>query len=326
MNQNGNNSSLPGYNTQQVNLADLIGQIWKGKKTVAIFIVGFVILAIAYIFVAKEKWTSSAIVNRPDVGQINNYSNAMNILYGNAAPSLVNIQQDFIDRFNATFSALAEMLDNQDEPEKLTIESAVKGQSLPLKVSYTGQTAEIAQRKLSEFIQQTDDEVAKELRADLTMNIRAKTDELSKAIVRQETIAKEQKSQKMAQINQALTVASQSNIKEPKAQQVDQVSQDTMFMLGSDALNSMMKNEASRPLAFSDEYYSLRQNLLAISTLSIDKAEIHAYRYIMKPNLPIRRDSPKKSIVLAIALFLGAMVGSGWVLARNATKVYNRNI
>lgn len=318
------NSDFPsGYNSQQVNLVDLLGQIWKGKKIVAAFIIAAIVLAVVYLSVAKEKWTSTSIINRPDVGQINNYSNAMNILYGDAAPSLVNIQQDFIDRFNAAFSALAETLDNQNEPEKLTIESAVKGQTLPLKVSYTGSSPEIVQRKLSEFIQKTDEQVANELRADLTMNIRAKSDELTKAVTRQETIAKEQKTQKMAQINQALTVASQSNVKEPKAQQVDQVTQDTMFMLGSDALNSMMKNEASRPLAFSDEYYSLRQNLLAVSALTIDKAEIHSYRYVMKPNLPFRRDSPKKSIVLVIAVFLGLMAGSGWVLARNAVNNIN---
>lgn len=55
----------------------------------------------------------------------------------------------------------------------------------------------------------------------------------------------------------------------------------------------MIKHEATRPLVFSSNYYQTRQNLLDIDNLDVDKLDIHAYRYVMKPTLPIRRDSPK---------------------------------
>lgn len=58
----------------------------------------------------------------------------------------------------------------------------------------------------------------------------------------------------------------------------------------------MIKHEATRPLVFSSNYYQTRQNLLDIDNLDVDKLDIHAYRYVMKPTLPIRRDSPKKAI------------------------------
>ncbi len=51
--------------------------------------------------------------------------------------------------------------------------------------------------------------------------------------------------------------------------------------------------------------------------------DIHAYRYVMKPTLPIRRDSPKKAITLILAVLLGGMVGAGIVLGRNALRNYN---
>ncbi|MFS4281743.1 hypothetical protein ACIL8I_20825, partial [Escherichia coli] len=53
------------------------------------------------------------------------------------------------------------------------------------------------------------------------------------------------------------------------------------------------------------------------------KLDIHAYRYVMKPTLPIRRDSPKKAITLILAVLLGGMVGAGIVLGRNALRNYN---
>jgi len=79
-------------------------------------------------------------------------NNAMNVIYGQAAPKVSDLQETLIGRFSSAFSALAETLDNQEEPEKLTIEPSVKNQQLPLTVSYVGQTAEGAQMKLAQYI------------------------------------------------------------------------------------------------------------------------------------------------------------------------------
>ena len=127
----------------------------------------FIVLAVIYITVAKEKWTSSAIIAQPDAAQIATYSNALNILYGGAAPSMLDIQNRAIGRFNSSFSALAQALDNQEDPEKLTIEPTVKGQGLPLTVTYQGESAEAAQKQLAQYIQQVDEQTAKELTLDL---------------------------------------------------------------------------------------------------------------------------------------------------------------
>jgi chain length determinant protein (polysaccharide antigen chain regulator) len=79
-----------------------------------------------------------------------------------------------------------------------------------------------------------------------------------------------------------------------------------------------------RPLALSDDYYKNKQRLLDIEKLNIDPKSIHAYRYVMKPDLPIRRDSPKRGIVLILSVLLGGLIGSGVVLGRNALRNYQR--
>lgn len=128
------------------------------------------------------------------------------------------------------------------------------------------------------------------------MSMETRLADLQKSLAAQEAVAKEQKTLRIAQMTQALKVAQQSNIKLPQVQQVDQVSQDSMFMLGSEALSSMVENEATRPLTFSDQYYQTRQNLLEVQALEVAPDSVHAYRYVMKPTLPIRRDSPKKRL------------------------------
>lgn len=322
MTHNNNSQVIRSNDPEQIDLLDLVLQLWRGKWMIATFVVVFIALAVGYLTFAKEKWTSSAIIAQPDVAQIATYSNALNILYGSAAPSMLDVQTRAIGRFNSSFSALAQALENQDEPEKLTIEPAVKGESLPLSVSYTSTSAEAAQKQLAQYIQQVDEQTSKELTVDLQNSIKEQIKTLNDSLVNQEKVAQEQKDLRIKQIVEALKNAEAAKISSPQIQQTQDVTQETMFLLGSEGLKSMIQNEASRPLVFSAAYYQTRQNLLDIQNLNVNPDTIHVYRYVMKPDLPVRRDSPKKAVILVLAVLLGGMIGSGVVLGRNALRNY----
>ncbi|CAM6618699.1 LPS O-antigen chain length determinant protein WzzB [Citrobacter freundii] len=318
-----NNMSGSSHDPEQIDLIDLLVQLWRGKVTIVIAIVIAIVLAVGYLAVAKEKWTSTAIITQPDVGQIATYNNALNVLYGASAPKVTELQANVIGRFSTSFSALAETLDNQEKPEKLSIEQSVKGQPLPLAVAYVAGSPEEAQRQLAEYIQQTDEKVAKELELDLVDNIKLQTTTLQDSLKTQEVVAQEQKDLRIKQIQEALRYAEQAGVIKPQIQQTQDVTQDSMFLLGSDALKSMIEHESTRPLILSDNYFQTKQKLLDIVGLKLEGAELHAYRYVMKPTLPIRRDSPKKAITLVLAVLLGGMIGAGVVLGRNALRGYN---
>lgn len=320
--ENNNVIARSGSEPEQIDLIDLLIQLWRGKWTIAIFIILGVIIAGAYLSVAKEKWTSTAVITMPDAGQIADYTNAMRVLSGNSDFKINDIQQQAIGRFSSAFSALAATLQNQEEPEKLTLDPSVTGQPLPLKVTYQTQTAKEARQKLAQYIQRIDEQVAKELDHDLRANIKSYSEDLAQSLATQEKVAEEQKALRLKQIALGLTVARDANIQTPQVQQTQNVTQDTLFLLGSAALDAMIKNEASRPLVFSDDYYKTRQHLLDIRTLVPNASNVHAYRYVMKPDLPIRKDSPKRALIMVLAVLLGGMIGAGVVLARNAVRNY----
>ncbi|EOC8682775.1 LPS O-antigen chain length determinant protein WzzB [Enterobacter roggenkampii] len=326
MTQNNNSQVSRNHDPEQIDLLDLMLQLWRGKLMIATFVIVFIALAVGYLFVAKEKWTSSAIIAQPDAAQIAPYSNALNILYGTAAPSMLDIQTRAIDRFNASFSALSQALDNQAVPEKLTIEPAVKGQALPLSVTYTSTSAEAAQKQLAQYIQQVDEQTAKELALDLKDNIKEQIKTLNDSLQNQEKVAQEQKDLRIKQIAEALKNAEAAKITSPQLQQTQDVTQETLFLLGSEGLKSMIDNEASRPLVFPTAYYQTKRNLLDIQNLNVNPDTIHVYRYVMKPDLPVRRDSPKKAVILVLAVLLGGMIGSGVVLGRNALRNYKPKV
>ncbi|UUR74104.1 LPS O-antigen chain length determinant protein WzzB [Enterobacter asburiae] len=322
MTQNNNSQVSRSNDPEQIDLFDLVLQLWRGKWTIAVFVVVFIALAIGFLSIVKEKWTSSAIIAQPDAAQIASYSNALNILYGTAAPSMLDNQTRAIGRFNSSFSALSQALENQSVPEKLTIEPTVKGQPLPLSVSYTSTSAEAAQKQLAQYIQQVDEQTAKELAVDLKDNIKEQIKTLNDSLQNQEKVAQEQKDLRIKQIAEALKNAEAAKITSPQVQQTQEVTQETLFLLGSEGLKSMIDNEASRPLVFPTAYYQTRRNLLDIQNLNVNPDTIHVYRYVMKPELPVHRDSPKKAVVLILAVLLGGIFGSGFVLGRNALRNY----
>ncbi|SFU05505.1 chain length determinant protein (polysaccharide antigen chain regulator) [Kosakonia arachidis] len=310
---------------EQIDLIDVFLQIWRGKWLVGSFVLLFLVIAVVYLNVAREKWTSVAVISSPDAGQIASYTNAISVLNNDGKYDMPDIQQRVIGRFNAAFSALAETLNNQDVPEKLTIDPAVQGQPLPLKLTYQGPSAKEAQQKLAQYIEKVDQQIAKELIDDLTTSIKSRSADLVETLAAQEKVAQEQKDLRIKQISQALTVAKEAEVQSPQVRQTENVSQDTLFLLGSSALEAMIKNESSRPLAFSDEYYKIRQNLLNIQTINVNPENIHGYRYVMKPTEPIRRDSPKLALTLVLAVLLGVIIGSGYVLMRNAFRNHQSN-
>lgn len=74
-----NNMSGRSHDPEQIDLIDLLMQLWRGKVTIIICIVVAIALAVGYLAVAKEKWTSIAIVTQPDAGQLASYNNACTV-------------------------------------------------------------------------------------------------------------------------------------------------------------------------------------------------------------------------------------------------------
>ncbi|BDH45253.1 LPS O-antigen chain length determinant protein WzzB [Salmonella enterica subsp. enterica serovar Choleraesuis] len=311
--------------SDEIDLIDLMLQLWRARITIIIFMIMTVVLAGGYLVVAKEKWSSEAIISSPDAGQTANYMNAMNVLYAQTpsdAPSVVEVQHRFFSRFNSLISAFSQQLINKEQPEELTIEPVVKGQTMPLKITYSGDSAENAQSTLSKYLQIINQRVVRELDEDLTTSINSRMQDLKESLASQERIASEKRQQRLKVISQALKVAEQSGIKTSKVSQAESQSEDTLYLLGSEALAAMLENESTRPLPLNDYYYNTRRALVSIGQLKSQPDSLYSFRYVMKPDLPLHRDSPKRALIMILAALFGGILGAGVVLGRNALNNY----
>jgi len=306
----------------EIDLIEVVLQLWRSKWLITLFVMLGLALSGAFVVYSPQKWTSTATITRPDSAQIASYTFAVSVLDGTPAFDGRDIETRLVNRFAATFSALAETLHNQNRPETLTIIAAEKGHPLPLKLSYQASSAEAAQAQLTEYIEQTNSRIVSELESNLRESLQQKIIALNSLLATQEKIAQEQKDLRIEQIKEALKFAEAASIVHPQERQGDNVTQDTLFLLGSEALRAMVVRESMRPLAYPDGYFQTRQQLLAIKDIKSDNISISTYRYILKPTLPVRRDSPKTALVLILGGLLGGMIGCGVVLGRNSIREY----
>ncbi|WP_353614652.1 LPS O-antigen chain length determinant protein WzzB [Mangrovibacter phragmitis] len=313
--------SSNGYTqSDQVDLIDIIQQVWAGKKTIAIFVGVCVVIAALYAFLAPQKWSSVAIVTLPDSGQVVAYSQVERVLYPDNPPKIDDIQTSLFSRFKGGLAALSLQLQNQEKPENLTSVVLNPEQPDQLKISYTGASAQAAKNTLDDYLKKIDSNIVTGIDSDLNLNIKSRSEDLKGTISSLEKVAQEKKSNRLNILNQALLIAQHANIDKPMLSNSTGLDDDTLFAVGSEALNAMIANYKNAPLPLDKDYYKTVQNLLSVQSLNDNKRIISTFRYIMEPSIPVHRDSPKRALILVISVLLGGILGSTYVLIRNAFR------
>ena len=304
----------------EIDLFDLVAQLWQGKLTIIISAVIAIILGFTYISMVKEKWTSKATVTLPAAGQVANYNAALAVVYADSPqdkPSITSLQGQLFSRFAASMSALSNALNNLEQPLKLNI-TPVSNSSDAINITFTSNSASTAQEQLKKYIQRVNDDVVKDYGDDIKRNLGVKTRELTNAMDTLKQVAIDKKAHRLDVIKQALKIAEASTVNKLQVNQAEFLSDDTLYLLGSNALNAMVENETSKPLEYTGAYYEAQRALLALTHLKLEVENLQSYRYIAEPDLPLRRDSPKKTLVILLSVILGGFIGAVIVMGRNA--------
>ncbi len=316
--------SLQGDN-KELDLIDIILQLWNGKWVIVGTALIIVILSFVYLSLATEKWTSKAIVTLPSAGQVANYAATLSTLYAQSPqdkPSILDLQNQMFTRFSASMSALSSSLSNLEKPLTLRIDQVNKGSNDSLSISFVSDNANNARNQLAKYIYSVNEHVVDDYGADLKKNLSVKAKELSNVLDSYKQIAINKKQHRIDVINQALKIARQSGLTKSQLSQAEFLSDDTLYLLGSDALNAMIGNESTKPLDYDEDYYNAERALLAVTHVQIQTDNLQSFRYISEADLPIRRDSPKKTMTVLFALILGMVLGSSIVIGRNIIISY----
>lgn len=328
MKTNPTSNDLSKDQNDEFDLIDFIILLWEGKKIIIFSVIICLIIAFTYLNFAKEKWSSEAVLTRPSAGQIATFNSALNVINSSNLQDkipLPQIQQQIFDRFSSSINSLSDSLNNRSDPELMKVSQYRSGQDDPLLIKYTSTSAKAAQDKLQRYIDSINSEITSDYVSDLKKTLSVKINELNSASKNFIDVANDRKQHRLDVIKNALLVAKQSETNATQLRQAEYLSDDTLYLLGYKALNAMLENEKSKPINLDDSYYSLQQSLAALNSLKLNLDGFNSYRYVMKPTLAYKRDSPRQVLIIAISLIMGAIIGSMWVIACSIYKKRSTN-
>ncbi|KKI45332.1 LPS O-antigen chain length determinant protein WzzB [Hafnia alvei] len=303
--------------TDEIDLLDLLLQLWNGKKTIITTVCIAIVLAIGYLAVAKEKWTSTAIITPPQLGQLADYPTAVAVIDPSNSKDISNdVFANFVSRISAeTLTFLPET--------PLDIKPTNSGRNDSFTVSFSAETAKDAQKSLVAVLNKVNKQTSSSYYSNAAKALEVRMQAINTALDAQIKTAQEKKARRLNALSEALKVAEATNTKSVTVKEVTALSDEMLFMLGEPALKTIIANETSWPLYLSDGYYSNRETLQALREIKLSDSgndKFEAFSFSQLPSLPVIKDAPKKSLILILSVLLGGLIGAGIVLCKGLIR------
>ncbi len=337
---------------EEIDLLSILATLFAARKQIAAITLIFALAGLAASFLLPQKWTSQAVVTAPENEQVIELRRAMinmTVLGVDAkieAGTLYNMflkkfdSQALREQFLAQSPYVQALLNNQEVDNSelhraiVTVSDKFKAQNNidPKKaenapyaswtLSFMAPDAGDAQQVLENYIRFISAEVNKDVLQDLKNAVELKIAYEKDKLLLDRTLLENQHNVNVQRLGYSLQVANAAGIKKPVYSNGQAVKDDPDYSvaLGADGLAEKLKIEQSiKDVAELNATMQNREHLLAqLETINIGNVDFTPYKYQMQPSLPVTKDGPRKSLIIALAAVLGLMVAAGTVLMRQA--------
>lgn len=352
----------PSSHADEIDLVDLFSTIWLRKWIVVLLTAAGIFISAMYAWLSPQVWKSYAYINQPRVSEIFDYLELRRTLAradgnhvvdrGALASSLFN---EFVRQFTSENrkrqfleghpyineranidSERARALAVEAAAQNLVIEAPEEGVISPhYTVSFSALTAEQARETLQDYLLDTNRRAIEifdaEFKDALTASISTRKTE--REMIERELVTKRRNW--IDELTAALDTARAAgitNYMEGRAIDgsviVELSERQRLFMLGETFLAAELKTAQESPIIFPVRYYEIADQLAMLEPmLDYQAPEVMAFRYLLEPTLPLTRESPRRTLLVALGAILGLMLGiltaliSGTVASSRAQRI-----
>lgn len=332
----------------EIDLFDLVAQLWKKKHWIIGCMLVTTLLAASYAFTAKEQWTAIAVVDVPSFDTMDNYYQGTRLLEGNIEKpissedvanklfrqfiSLVSSYNE-LSKFISESDYFKKLSEDKSEPEKANLLNDVINNikvtkdkdSSTYSLSFSATTALEAKSLLEKYIDMVNTNVSQIQYAQLAIQIENKKQVLKNQMDAIKTIAEEQRLEEIQNIKMALTVAERANIQKPELTGLAKLDNNSLFLLGKDALSTMSESIEKQPLVLGNDYYDLQRQWINLNNFKVDSAGAEGFAYLKSPIAPVKKDKPKRILFLIVGVLIGAIIGCTRIYINAIYCSYKKN-
>lgn len=196
------------------------------------------------------------------------------------------------------------------------------------KLSFTADTSEDARKILEGYISvvnsSVEESIKNKIQRQITLSLHGEEAKYGMALSRL-------KNNQLVNINRlgySLSIAEAAGVKRPLYSNGTAIKDDPDFSiaLGSDGLRRKLEIEKSIK-DFSQLNTDLQNSKLLIDKLrelKLTDIDFSAYKYLMMPTEPVKKDSPKTALIVLLATLIGLLTAVGFVTIRHVVQHHGR--
>ncbi len=340
-----------------IDLVEVFKTLWGKKIIIGSFCFLFTLVATIYAFTAEEQWTSNTEITTPDMRDFseyieirNRYANVLGTSFdaGAKAGDLYrkfrnNLNSlDKRERFFEATDLFKDLSKDMNDLGKLTLLNNVKTKGIEVSVpeayqktpdvpnknvSFAARSALEAREYLTKYINYINELTFQDELNDFKVsfnNVKSNLEYEKEKFEKDLAINKEVR---LKNLKKASEIAKEANIKETALDINNNFpnligNNSYLFILGQDYLNAQIDVIEKRDIVFPDRYYQVQYILDQLAEIEpkFKTAKIQTFHYISTPELPVKKDKPKKALIMAGGLFVGLIFGCIFVLLRKFIK------
>ncbi|MGL5812483.1 MAG: LPS O-antigen chain length determinant protein WzzB [Aeromonas sp.] len=346
------NSHLPKdwrSTSDEVDLREVILVLWQKKGMILTISLIFAALGVTYALLARQVWTSQALVSEPTVTQVANLQLSLDQFRAASGIEGVDfstlqrpaLYQGFISAFNSmnnkrTFLIQEGIFVDEVKRENISDHRDERGlmnnladgisaraldkASTDMTLIFSAETAEEAQDRLVKYIAFIQKGQIEQKNAELKSIWKNRINTLTTqyANIKADTI--QDRLDMIRRTQYSLRISEAAGVERP----LENLSTKDIFNidLGSKALAEKLKilEEMKNPELLNPALSKIRLQLGSLKALDLKDASFESFYTIDSPEEPVSRDKPKRPLIVVLATLLGGMLGVGIVLVRHAFR------
>lgn len=334
----------------EIDLRDIISILWRDK--LLILLLSFIFLSVSsiYAFLARQVWTSQALISEPSIKQVDALALGVAQIKGSmplkAAEQIdfstlerPEIYKSFIAAFNSMSNKKAFLINEgvfAEEVKRAEIKDSRSERALMNELSkdivaipfdktspdftlrFSAESAELANQRLLRYMDFIQTQQIAEKNEELNSILNGRIQVLSVQYENIKSDALKTLQDEILKTKYSLQISQAAGVDRP----LERIGLESIFNidLGSKGLAEKLRilNGIKVPEILNPELANVRQQLNSLKALNLAHSKFSSFHVIDSPEEPFTRDKPKRPLIVVLGTLLGCMLGIVIVLVRHA--------
>ncbi|MEY0231551.1 LPS O-antigen length regulator Wzz(fepE) [Providencia manganoxydans] len=353
---------VPQFNMQQsdeIDLMALFAVLVRNKLLIIAITVVITLISALVVTQLPQKWSSTAVIIPPsseEIKDINTLGAQLTVLDVKIDLSASRIFSAFVDQYRSKvnqeayvrsteyYKKLAEQVDPADKENgdqrlvntiianSIQIQDQSKEKnstSTDIVLTFTAPQPSEAQDLLAGYVRYTATKVREQFKFDIQNAIARQLVFANETFKQEVTKIRTEYDVKVERLKRAIDIAKAAGVRKPIVTDSAIISDDPDYpiALGTEALEKKLAIELqNRDIALLSEDLQIRQHYIKnLSELDIDTIEFMPIKFILAPDLPTKKDSPKSALIVALSAILAMILSCSYVLTRELYRDFKKN-